>query len=165
MYNGGPELWEMERSRSVKGTTSIASQKGTHCFHYNSPSFVLTVVVVVVVIKIGWWTLLRTRHPYPRWGTVSGLGRQTSDIIDIRELFNRFIISGHSTLPPPDRSLVLVNLLICFWSSVSPILPTHNRYFDSVLWVMLWRWSFPNFILPSLPRLCPIPSYTPGYNT
>lgn len=42
MYNGGPELWEMERSRSVKGTTSIASQKGTHCFHYNSPSFVLS---------------------------------------------------------------------------------------------------------------------------
>lgn len=71
MYNGGPELWEMERSRSVKGTTSIASQKGTHCFHYNSPSFVLTVVVVVVVvIKIGWWTLLRTRHPHPRWRTV-----------------------------------------------------------------------------------------------
>lgn len=98
-------------------------------------------------------------------GTVSGLGRQAGRrlILLISESYST--VSSSLGIPPPDPSLVLVNLLICFWSSVSSILPTHNRYFDSVLWVMLWRWSFPNFILPSLPRLCPIPAYTPGYNT
>lgn len=137
--NWGPELWEVERSR-----LRLSQSDYFDCFSFSvwdtvAMSSFSSLFFVPVSRLDGRWTLLRVRHT--GW-TCLNWADATFDIIDIQELFNRFIIISGLIDQPPWQPLLftaLLRFLLIYWFVSGPqfILPSTHKHWKDVLWVSL----------------------------